>query len=211
MGENGRTPGAWETGAGGPVEGRGHGRGGRRSRQGDSGCVAVLLMPGLLHHLREWCWKVVHLGCLQTAAPPAPRVQCCDPTSSPRMPELIAPPETGLARTSTLKSGGAGGGPVATTTVPNIGRGPLSTIPGGAIVWASTDSDSLQFDSVGIVFISFASPSDLRKLGTDAPGGSGRRLVDRRPQAQPQPPPRITAGPAAQGRKHGRKRVVGGA
>ena len=110
-----------------------------------------------------------------------------------------------------IEIGGGGGGAVATTTVPNIGRGPLSTIPGGAIIRASTDSDSLQFESVGIVFISFASPSDLRKLGTDAPGGSGRRLVDRRPQAQPQPPPLITAGPAAQGRKHGRKHVVGGA
>ena len=78
-------------------------------------------------------------------------------------------------------------------------------------VWQYSDSDSLQFDSVGIIFISFPSPSALRKLGTDAPGGSGRRLVDRRPQAQPQPPPLITAGPAARGRKHGRKHVVGGA
>jgi len=77
---------------------------------------------------------------------------------------------------------------VATTTVPNIGRGPLSTIPGGAIIRASTDSYSPQFESVGTIFISFASPSALRQLGlrhlgTDAPGGIGRRLVDRRPQA----------------------------
>ena len=109
---------AWETGAGGPVEGRGHGRGGRRSRQGDAGCVAVL------------------------------------------------------------------------------------------------DSDSPQFESAGTILISFASPSALRQLGlrhlgTDAPGGIGRRLVDRRPQAQPKPPPLITAGPAARGRKHGRKHVGG--
>ena len=137
VGEKGRTPGTWETGAGGPVEGRGHGRAGRRSRRGDSGCVAVLLMPGLLHHLREWCWKVVHLGCLQTAAPPRP------PSSMLRSHVVAANARIDCTTQDTIpptniEVGRAGGRRVPTPTKKIIGSSKNTVVQGGAIIRAST-------------------------------------------------------------------------